>query len=112
MFDAVPDTVGSPIVAMSSWIEKSQLAVSADGGLSPASGNSARLKNASHPASLLSVKYTLILTPCATAATTLTSTPHSSAAPDGGLLTAAGLLVYVVTPTVRPMSLSDAGGAV
>src|SRR5208282_100458 len=53
------------------WSSKylAQLIDSTEGGLSPGGGKTARLKKDSQPSSLVSVKYTLMLAPWATAAT-------------------------------------------
>ena len=45
-----------------------------------------------------------MLAPCATAAAMDTSMVHSPTAPDGELVTSDVSFVYVVVPTVSPMS--------
>ena len=52
----LPDAEGSPMLPTSSPKLSSQLADSTDGALSPGCGKMARLRKASHPASVFSVK--------------------------------------------------------
>src|SRR5579863_6572401 len=95
------------MVAVSSLSVRIQLAESTDGGRSPTCGKMARSKNATHPASESSVKYTLILQPCATAATTPTSSVASITPPPKGgpPVTSAALFVWPNSP----MSVSTGG---